>query len=130
MLMSGYLDEPEKTAEAFDEEGYYRTGDMAVFHDRTHPEQGLAFAGRMAEEFKLSNGTWVYGGQLRDALLKALAPLVRDIVLGDDNRPYLTLLVWPQGRCAGGPARERLSGCAPSTPASTAGRRRSGGWRS
>ncbi|GAA4002711.1 AMP-binding protein [Sphingomonas humi] len=96
MLMSGYLDEPEKTAAVFDEEGYYRTGDMAVFHDEAHPEQGLAFAGRMAEEFKLTNGTWVYGGQLREALLKALSPLVNEIVLADDNRPFLGLLVWPK----------------------------------
>lgn len=96
MLMTAYLDEPDKTACAFDEEGYYRTGDMAVFHDRHSPQQGLAFAGRMAEEFKLSNGTWVYGGQLREALLKALAPLVGELVVADDNRPFLTLLAWPK----------------------------------
>lgn len=94
MLMSGYLDDPDKTAAAFDEEGYYRTGDLAVFHDPEVPEQGLAFAGRMAEEFKLSNGTWVYGGQLREALLKVLSPLVSELVLTDDGRPFLGLLVW------------------------------------
>lgn len=96
MLMKGYLGDPEKTEAAFDEEGYYRTGDMAVFHDRADPGQGLAFAGRMAEEFKLSNGSWVYGGQLRDGLLKALSPLVGELVIADDNRPYLTLLAWPK----------------------------------
>ncbi len=96
MLMQGYLDEPEKTAAAFDEEGYYRTGDMAVFHDRADPGRGLAFAGRLAEEFKLSNGTWVYGGQLRVELLGALADEAMELVLADDNRPYLGLLVWPK----------------------------------
>lgn len=96
MLMKGYLDEPDKTAAAFDEEGYYRTGDMAVFHDRADPGRGLAFAGRLAEEFKLSNGTWVYGGQLRVALLGALADEVAELVLADDNRPYLGLLAWPK----------------------------------
>ncbi|HWK36822.1 AMP-binding protein [Sphingomonas sp.] len=90
----GYLDEPEKNAEVFDEEGFYRTGDMAVFHDPDVPELGLAFAGRAAEEFKLSSGAWVYGGALRDQLLKALAPGVRDVVLCDANRPYLTALFW------------------------------------
>ena len=94
MLMRGYLDEPEKTAAAFDDEGYYRTGDMAVFHDRVDPGQGLAFAGRLAEEFKLSNGTWVYGGQLRAELLGLLADEVAEFVLADDNRPFLGLLVW------------------------------------
>jgi feruloyl-CoA synthase len=96
MLMQGYLDEPEKTAAAFDEEGYYRTGDMAVFHDRADPGRGLAFAGRLAEEFKLLNGTWVYGGQLRADLLALLADDIADLVLADDNRPYLGLLVWPK----------------------------------
>jgi feruloyl-CoA synthase len=94
-VMRGYLDEPEKNAEVFDDEGFYCTGDLAVFHDPGKPEAGLAFAGRQAEEFKLSNGTWVYGGQLRDALLKALAPLVGEIVLCDDSREFLTLLAWP-----------------------------------
>ncbi|WP_309644070.1 AMP-binding protein, partial [Phenylobacterium sp.] len=91
----GYLDEPEKTAAAFDEEGFYRTGDLAVFHDPADPTRGLAFAGRAAEEFKLSSGTWVYGGALRDGLIKALSPLVLDLVLCDDGRPYLGLMLWP-----------------------------------
>ncbi len=91
----GYLDEPEKTAAAFDEEGFYRTGDLATFHDPEDPTQGLAFAGRAAEEFKLSSGTWVYGGGLRDGLLKALSPLVLDLVLCDDGRPYLGVMLWP-----------------------------------
>jgi feruloyl-CoA synthase len=94
-VTKGYLDEPEKTADAFDEEGFYRTGDLAVFHDPADPTQGLAFAGRAAEEFKLSSGTWVYGGALRDGILKALSPLVLDLVLCDDGRPYLGVMLWP-----------------------------------
>jgi len=95
MVTRGYLDEPDKTAAAFDDEGYYRTGDMAVFHDPAMPEAGLAFAGRLAEEFKLSSGAWVYGGALRDQLIKALSPMVQDVVLCDENRPYLALMLWP-----------------------------------
>jgi len=95
-VMKGYLDEPERNAEAFDEEGYYRTGDVAVFHDEDDPGQGLAFAGRLAEEFKLANGTWVYGGALRAGLLAALDGLVSDLVLADDGRPYLAMLAWPR----------------------------------
>lgn len=96
MLMKGYLDETDKTAAVFDDEGYYMTGDMAVFHDRNDPAQGLAFAGRLAEEFKLANGTWVYGGQLRESLLKALSEEIAELVLADDSRPFLGLLVWPK----------------------------------
>lgn len=95
-VMAGYLDEPEKNAAAFDEEGYYRTGDLAVFHDEADPGQGLAFAGRLAEEFKLASGNWVYGGQLREQLLGALDGLVSDLVLADDNRPYLAMMAWPK----------------------------------
>lgn len=95
-VMRGYLDEPAKTAAAFDAEGFYRTGDLAVFHDEADPGQGLAFAGRLAEEFKLASGAWVYGGQLREQLLGALDGLVSDLVLADDSRPYLALLAWPK----------------------------------
>ncbi len=101
-VMRGYLDEPEKNAEVFDDEGFLRTGDLAVFHDAGKPEAGLAFAGRQAEEFKLSNGTWVYGGQLREALLRALAPLVSEIVLCDDSREFLTLMAWPAAELSAG----------------------------
>jgi feruloyl-CoA synthase len=93
-VTTGYLDEPEKTAAAFDDEGFYRTGDLVTFHDPADPSQGLAFSGRAAEEFKLSSGAWVYGGGLREGLIKALSPLVSDLVLCDDGRPYLGVMLW------------------------------------
>ena len=93
-VTAGYLDEPVKTAESFDEEGFYRTGDLAIFHDPNDPTKGLAFAGRAAEEFKLSSGAWVYGGALREALMRKLSSLVADVVLCDENRAYLTVMTW------------------------------------
>ncbi len=108
-VTTGYLDDPEKTAAAFDEEGFYRTGDLAVFHDPEDPTQGLAFAGRAAEEFKLSSGTWVYGGALRDGLIKALSPLVLDLVLCDDSRPYLGVMLWPTAGADPGEIARRLA---------------------
>lgn len=107
-VMAGYLDEPEKNRDAFDDEGFYRTGDLALFHDPADPEQGLMFAGRLAEEFKLSNGNWVYGGQLREGLLKALAGVASEVVLCDDGRDYLTLLAWPVAGATLESAIERL----------------------
>ena len=107
-VMRGYLDEPEKNREAFDDEGFYRTGDLALFHDPDVPEQGLMFAGRLAEEFKLSNGNWVYGGQLREGLLKALAGVASEIVLCDDGRDYLALLAWPVAGATLDTVTERL----------------------
>jgi len=107
-LSNGYLDEPEKTAEAFDEEGFYRSGDLCVFHDPERPELGLAFAGRAAEEFKLLNGNWVYGGHLREQILKHLDPLALDLVLCDENRPYLTAIIWTKTPNAEAEIAERL----------------------
>ncbi|MBB6227883.1 feruloyl-CoA synthase [Polymorphobacter multimanifer] len=109
-VMKGYLDDPVKNAAVFDDEGYYRTGDLAVFHDDADPGQGLAFAGRLAEEFKLASGAWVYGGQLREQLLGALDGLVSDLVLADDNRPYLAVLAWPKGGATMEMVLERVRG--------------------
>lgn len=91
-VMPGYLDNQERTAAAFDEEGFYRSGDAARFHDENDVTQGLYFAGRLAEEFKLGTGSWVYGGQVRAALVNALAPAVSDLLLCGDRRDYLAVL--------------------------------------
>jgi feruloyl-CoA synthase len=90
-----YLRDPQRTAESRDEEGYYRMGDLAVFHDPQRPERGLAFAGRLAEEFKLGSGTWVCGGQLRAELLRRLAPLVDELVLCGEGHTSVGILAWP-----------------------------------
>ena len=107
-LALGYLDEPQKTAEAFDEEGYYRSGDLCTFHDPDKPELGLAFAGRAAEEFKLLSGAWVYGGHMREQIIRLLDPLALDLVLCDENRPYLTAMIWTKAPNAEAEIVERL----------------------
>lgn len=94
VITAGYLHDPAKTAESRDEEGYYRMGDLAVFHDPDDPAQGLAFAGRLAEEFKLASGTWICGGQLKADLLKAAAPWLTELVICGEGQRYLALLAW------------------------------------
>ncbi|GAB5415645.1 MAG: AMP-binding protein [Congregibacter sp.] len=94
-VMQGYLNNPEANAEAFDEEGFFRTGDAARFHNRDIPEEGLAYAGRLNEEFKLSSGTWVRSGSVRAALLGALTPAVSDVLLCGLNEGYLAALLVP-----------------------------------
>ncbi|WP_374515353.1 AMP-binding protein [Brevundimonas sp.] len=91
----GYLDDPERTAAAFDDEGFYCMGDLATFITPGDVAGGLAFAGRLAEEFKLSTGAWVYGGPARETVLSALSPLITELVLCEENRPYLGILAWP-----------------------------------
>jgi len=95
VIAPGYLRDPKRTAESRDEEGYYRMGDLAVFHDPKRPEMGLAFAGRLAEEFKLGSGTWVSGGELRTTLLHALAPYIDELVLCGEGRTSIAVLAWP-----------------------------------
>ena len=91
----GYLRNPEQTAAAFDEEGFYKTGDAARFHDDNDYAQGLYFAGRLAEEFKLGTGSWVYAGQVRAKVIEALAPAIIDLVLCGSGRDRLAVLGVP-----------------------------------
>ena len=93
-VMAGYYNDPAATAAAFDEEGFFKTGDAARWVDETNPVAGIAFAGRLSEEFKLASGTWVRATTLRTQLIDALQPWVRDLVIAAPDRPYLGALVW------------------------------------
>jgi len=93
-ITPGYWRQPELTAAAFDEEGYYRLGDTFVFANRDRPQEGLLFRGRLAEDFKLSTGTWVHVGPLRARFIAHFAPLVRDVVLAGRNRDHIAALVF------------------------------------
>jgi len=95
MVTPGYYAQPEKNAEIFDEEGFYKIGDTVTFIDPDDPKKGLAFAGRLAEEFKLATGTWVAGGNLRAQLIKALSPAIADAVICGENQDYVAVLAWP-----------------------------------
>ena len=93
-VMPGYLDNPEATAAAFDDEGYYRSGDAIAFEAPGDYRQGFVFAGRLAEEFKLLNGTFVPGGRLRADLVAAASPAVVDALICGEGRSELGVLVW------------------------------------
>jgi feruloyl-CoA synthase len=93
-VMPGYLRRPDLTTEAFDEEGFYKVGDKVQFVDPTDPAQGLRFAGRLSENFKLTNGSWVATGELRGAVVEACQPLVSDLVIAGHDRDDIRLLIW------------------------------------
>lgn len=98
----GYWQKPEATAAAFDEEGYYRIGDAGKFADPLDPVQGILFDGRIAEDFKLTSGTWVHVGTLRTQLIAACAPVVQDAVItGHDREAIGALLFASESGCAG-----------------------------
>ncbi len=94
-LFSGYWKQPELTASAFDEEGFYLIGDAVEFVNPEKPEQGLLFDGRVAEDFKLLSGTWVHVGALRVAGISALSPIAQDIVVTGHDRSDIGFLVFP-----------------------------------
>jgi len=90
----GYYGRDDLTKAAFDEEGYYRIGDALKFADPEKPELGLAFDGRIAEDFKLSTGTWVHVGATRVRLIAAGDPLVQDAVITGHERSEVGALVF------------------------------------
>jgi feruloyl-CoA synthase len=95
-VMPGYWRAPQLTNEAFDEDGYYRTGDALRFYDAARPELGFVFDGRIAEDFKLSTGTFVSVGPLRARVVSQGAPYVLDAVVTGLNREAVGLLVFPR----------------------------------
>lgn len=94
-VAKGYHNDPEKTAQAFDEEGFYRLGDAARFLDPEDPSQGLVFDGRVTEDFKLDSGTWVSVGTLRPDVLAACSPYLHDAVITGQDKPFIGVMAWP-----------------------------------
>jgi feruloyl-CoA synthase len=107
-ITPGYWRQPELTAKAFDEEGYYRLGDSFVFADERKPELGLLFRGRLAEDFKLTSGTFVHVGPLRARFLEHFTPLARDVVITGEGRADVGALIFPAGATTLAALHERL----------------------
>ena len=116
-ITPGYWRDEQLTAAAFDEDGFYRLGDAMAFADSSDPRKGLVFDGRLAEDFKLSTGTWVSVGPLRARILAQAAGLAQDVVIGGHDREFVTALVFPNlhlcrelaGGSAGAPPQDVLS---------------------
>jgi feruloyl-CoA synthase len=94
-IMPSYWRAPALTADAFDEEGFYKIGDALKFADPNDPAEGMLFDGRLAEDFKLATGSWVSVGPLRTAFIAHFAPLVRDVVLAGADRDEVSALIFP-----------------------------------
>jgi feruloyl-CoA synthase len=91
----GFWRQAALTRQSFDEDGFYRSGDAVRFLDPADPQQGLAFDGRIAEDFKIDSGTWVSVGPLRAQIIAAGAPYVQDVVIAGHDRREVTALVIP-----------------------------------
>jgi feruloyl-CoA synthase len=109
----GYWRQPELTAQAFDEDGFYKFGDAVRFVDPGDVNKGFLFDGRFAEDFKLASGTWVSVGPLRAGILAHFAPFVRDVVIAGHDRDDIGMMIFAdleacRSLCPGLPA-----GCLP-----------------
>jgi feruloyl-CoA synthase len=111
-ITPGYWRQRDLTRAAFDEEGFYKIGDALKFADPDDPLKGLLFDGRIAEDFKLSTGTWVSVGPLRGRVIDHFAPYVRDVVFAGPDRDDIAALVFPDVE-----ACRRLAGLGPDAPA-------------
>ncbi len=131
-ITPGYWRDPAMTAEAFDDEGFYKLGDAVGFVDPADPSLGFVFEGRLTEDFKLSTGTWVRVGALRAALLGQLGDLAFDVVVTGHDRDFVGALIFPGDDAARrlGPAAfrrqvaDRLAAFSASHPGSSTAVRR------
>jgi len=94
-ITPGYWRQDHLTREAFDQEGFYKLGDALKFVDPNDPGKGLLFDGRIAEDYKLSTGTWVSVGPLRARFIDLFAPYVRDVVFAGPDRDDIVALMIP-----------------------------------
>jgi len=94
-MTPGYFRRDDLTDEAFDEDGFYKTGDAGKFVDPDHPAKGILFDGRVAEDFKLLTGSWVSTGMVRVAAISACAEVIQDAVVTGHDRDEIGLLIIP-----------------------------------
>jgi feruloyl-CoA synthase len=94
-IFPGYRNNEAATRDAFDDEGYYRIGDAGYLLDDADPHSGIVFNGRVAEDFKLTSGTWVSVGTLRIKVVNALSPLATDVAITGHDRDQIGVLVFP-----------------------------------
>jgi len=116
-ITPGYHGDEAATLAAFDREGFYRTGDAGRLVDENDPNQGLMFDGRLAEDFKLSSGSFVRVGAVRGALVSACAGVLSDAVIAGQDETFASALAWvnegeAKRLCDGDPSRlrEHLAG--------------------
>jgi feruloyl-CoA synthase len=109
-ITPGYWRDPELTRAAFDEDGFFAMGDAIGCVDAADPSLGFTFQGRIAEDFKLSTGTWVHVGTLRAALLDHFGGIAQDFVIAGHDRDDVRVLVFPHVD-----ACRHVAGAAPDT---------------
>ncbi len=104
-ITPGYWRNEDAAREAFDDEGFFCTGDAVKWIDPADVHKGVRFDGRIAEDFKLSTGTFVSVGPLRAKIAGMGAPYVQDAVITGLNLREVGAMIFPLV-----PALRKLSG--------------------
>jgi feruloyl-CoA synthase len=112
-ITPGYWRQQQLTRDAFDAEGFYKIGDALKFADPADASKGFLFDGRIAEDYKLSTGTWVSVGPLRARFIDHFAPYVRDVVFAGPDRDDIVALVFPDVEACRRLAPEHAADAAP-----------------
>lgn len=94
-ITPGYWRQPELSAAAFDDEGFFCSGDALRFAEPGNPNAGFIFDGRLTEDFKLDTGTWVHTGVIRAQLMAAGAGIVQDAVITGQDKSFVGAIVFP-----------------------------------
>lgn len=94
-IFTGYLNDPARTAAAFDEEGFFISGDAMRFVNPEDASRGLRFDGRIGEDFKLLTGTWVQASTIRLNALPEFGELITDLVVVGEGKPEVGVLIFP-----------------------------------
>jgi len=94
-ITPGYFKQDKLTRGAFDEEGFFRTGDAGKFADPDDLAKGIIFDGRIAEDFKLLTGSWVSTGVVRVAAISACPEIIQDAIVAGHDRDDIGLLIVP-----------------------------------
>lgn len=84
----GYRNRPDDTAEAFDEAGYFKTGDIGEVDDFGF----ISITDRKKDLFKTSGGKYIAPSQIETAF-KGVCPFVSHLLVQGEGRNYATALV-------------------------------------
>ncbi len=108
-ITPGYAGREDLTVDAFDADGYFVSGDAVRLADPDDPNAGIVFDGRIAEDFKLSTGTWVSVGALRVAVIAACGKAVSDVVIAGLDRDAIGLLIFANAGATAEAIRDGLA---------------------
>ena len=88
-VTQGYLDNPEANAEAFTDDGWFKTGDIV----EEQPDGFFVFRERLKEIIVLSTGKNVAPVPIEDAF--ATSRLIQQCMVIGDDQPFITALLVP-----------------------------------